>query len=440
MNRLVTIGLLLVCAGGLWTVGPLNQRLVEARRQTGFTQADPLINAPPLVVFTTVALGGFRGIIADLLWMRSARLQQEGRYFELVQLADWITKLQPRFTEVWAYQAWNLSYNITVMFSDPSDRWRWVRNGIALLRDEGLVYNPGSARLLHELGWLFQHKIGTNTDDAHLYYKQAWAMEMQNLFGGGRPDYAALANDPDRLRRMRDEYKLDPAIMQQIEARHGPLDWRMAQAHAIYWATLSAHAARGSDIIAANRMIYQSTADAFRRGLLFTGADGTRFIPSPHLALLPYAMQTYETAIANPDEHGNVQPAYQFFLRETAVLMYLYNRMDDARRLLNRLKELDPTLDKSTNIADFVFEVYTTRGLNMSQDEAYNAVESALYQSALWASFGDEDRAAGFDQLARMVWTRYMAPRMDTPVIRERTGLPPLEDIRIRAAARVTGR
>ena len=37
---------------------------------------------PPMVAFTTVALGGFRGILADLLWLRAGALQEDGKYFE----------------------------------------------------------------------------------------------------------------------------------------------------------------------------------------------------------------------------------------------------------------------------------------------------------------------------------------------------------------------
>lgn len=87
------------------------------------------------MAFTTVALGGFRGIIADMLWMRASELQNEGKFFELAQLADWITKLEPRFPTVWAFHAWNMAYNISVLFPDPEDRWRWVQQGIRLLRD-----------------------------------------------------------------------------------------------------------------------------------------------------------------------------------------------------------------------------------------------------------------------------------------------------------------
>ena len=130
------------------------------------TRAAPLENAPPMLAFTTVALGSFRGLIANALWIRAQELQLDDKFFEMVQLADWITKLQPHMAQVWVMQAWNMSYNISVKFSAPEDRWRWVQRGIQLLRDEGLKYNPGEPLIYRELAWHFQHKIGQALDDA----------------------------------------------------------------------------------------------------------------------------------------------------------------------------------------------------------------------------------------------------------------------------------
>src|SRR5262245_60757093 len=185
--QMLALALALVVGGAL-----LQQRLNQARKDLGLTRVTPLENAPPVLAFTTVALGGFRGLIANALWIRANDLQQEDKFFEQVQLSSWITKLEPHFTQVWLVQAWNMTYNISVKFRDPFDRWRWVRRGIELLRDEGLRYNPKEALLYRELAWFFQHKMGQNLDDAHLLYKFEWAHEMQSLFGGGRPNFEEL--------------------------------------------------------------------------------------------------------------------------------------------------------------------------------------------------------------------------------------------------------
>src|SRR5215210_9115998 len=100
----------------------MSQRFLNRQRDAlGLTRVPPLDNAPPVLAFTTVALGGFRGLIANALWIRANELQNDGKYFEMVQLADWITKLEPTFVQVWIVQAWNMAYNISVKFPDGPD-------------------------------------------------------------------------------------------------------------------------------------------------------------------------------------------------------------------------------------------------------------------------------------------------------------------------------
>ena len=45
-------------------------------------------------------LGGFRSIVAEVVWFRADRLQDEGRYAELAQLSTWLTYLEPHTPEV----------------------------------------------------------------------------------------------------------------------------------------------------------------------------------------------------------------------------------------------------------------------------------------------------------------------------------------------------
>src|SRR5215207_2834574 len=173
--RLYKGSLLIVAVALLVVVSFLQKSINEdrAKPELGLTRGVGLgSNAPPVLAFTTVALGGFRGLIANALWIRANDLQQDGKYFEMVQLADWSTKMEPNLTQVWLMQAWNMAYNISVKFPSPKDRWRWVQRGIELLRDDGLRYNPREALMYRELAWFFQHKMGQNMDDAHMTYKQ----------------------------------------------------------------------------------------------------------------------------------------------------------------------------------------------------------------------------------------------------------------------------
>ena len=494
MNKWITMALLIGGLLGLSLAGRLHPRLLEMRRQAHLNLAAPLENTPPLVAFTTVALGGFRGLIADILWIRASNLQDDRKYFELVQLADWITKLEPRLTDVWAFHAWNLAYNISVLFPNPADRWRWVRHGISLLRDNGLVYNPGDAGLFYELGWLFQHKIGAAYDQANVYYKKAWAAEMMTLFDGERPDYEellsayrsrkelvrnpeivallnrlrALGQDPFdprlldksglsaevaaelersgaaaqalllflRAQRLRETYKLDPLIMMEVDKEFGPLDWRMPQAHAIYWAYRGRSTATGFDAVALDRMIFQSLGDAFRQGRLFVDAANNLFIPSPNLDLISKVLAAFDHAIQAHPEQDTMKSAKANFLREAVVYLYLYNRQDQARAVLDELATEYPSEEYTHGLESFVLNTFSDRIANISERDAMALVESTAYQSLFWQALGDNGRATGYLNLSKLCWNTYMEPMQDAGV-KERIGLPPFDEIRRQALERV---
>ena len=56
----------------------VQSRLDDSIKKNKLIDEQFVEGAPPLVAFTTVALGGFRGIIADFLWFRAMALQDEG--------------------------------------------------------------------------------------------------------------------------------------------------------------------------------------------------------------------------------------------------------------------------------------------------------------------------------------------------------------------------
>ena len=60
----------------------MQSRLNVDRKEFGLTKMDPLKNAPPVLAFSTVALGSFRGLIANALWVRMSTLQEDDKYFD----------------------------------------------------------------------------------------------------------------------------------------------------------------------------------------------------------------------------------------------------------------------------------------------------------------------------------------------------------------------
>jgi len=177
-------------------------------------------SAPVLAEGALAALGGLRSIAAEVVWFRADRLQDEGRYVELAQLASALTLMEPHTPEVWSYAAWNLAYNVSVMMPTHEDRWRWVEAGLRLLRDEGLRLNPKSAELCRELAWLFELKIGADIDDAAPLYRRKWREIVDDV----------------RARGAWGELGMDPGFMRAIERATGFDDWADPQMSAVYWA------------------------------------------------------------------------------------------------------------------------------------------------------------------------------------------------------------
>jgi hypothetical protein len=196
--------------------------------------------APSLAMTDGVlaALGGVRSIAAEVIWFRADRLQEEGRYVEMAQLASMLTFMEPHTPEVWSYAAWNLAYNISVMMSTDEDRWRWVLAAIRLLRDEGLALNPRSRELYRELAWLFELKIGADIDSASPLYREKWKAIVEDV----------------KKRGAWEELKMDPKKMLTIEHASGYGDWTDPQLSAMYWAALGGH-----------RDIYEQAAVIYRK-------------------------------------------------------------------------------------------------------------------------------------------------------------------------------
>jgi hypothetical protein len=381
-----------------------------------------------------VALGGFRGIIASVLWIRANELQNNGKYFEMAQLADWITKLQPTFTQVWIVHAWNMAYNISVKFSDPADRWRWLQRGIELLRDSGLRYNPTASLMYRELGWFFQHKMGQNTDDAHRYYKGQWAREMTAAFGGPRPNFEELLRPetPDARQRvalLREKYKMDPAIMQEVDKLYGPLEWRLPEAHAIYWASVGLKNCKDGDLVTLRRVVYQSMLLSVLRGrILYFESDGSP-VTGPNLDRAVLANETYlRLSVEDTGQSSSIIIAHRNFLREIVYHFYTHNREAEAENWFKLLKARYPEVIRGNpTMEEYALSRFTENAADMAGDRVMVILTGLVHQYFVSLALDDDKRAAGFNRMAEHL---YKVNEGRIRNRREPLATPPLEKIK----------
>lgn len=316
--------------------GVQNRRLISAWGD----RAIALPGAPPTVTFVTVVLGGFRGLVADVLWLRASRLQEEGRFFELVQLADWITQMEPHAVQVWAYHAWNMAYNISLMMPEDEARWRWVSNGVRLLRDRALRMNPGASDLYAELAWLLHHKIAAEMDPSHPFFKRQFAREVAAVLPDGRLASATPATYAELART----FGLQEERLRRTDRVYGPLDWRAADAHTVYWADLGQTLARndGRARLRCDRARYQAMARLFFAGRVADLDGGGGNPMRPHPELLPRVVSCFESvSSAHPDDEG-VMNAYAGFLMSATLY---FDARRDARRGRSLFASLKQRLD-----------------------------------------------------------------------------------------------
>ncbi|MEX2606293.1 MAG: hypothetical protein WD708_03025 [Kiritimatiellia bacterium] len=417
-------GWILMGAGLLLLIGSgtRHANLVNMRKTEHLQEVAPE-DTTPLVAITTVAFGGFRGLVADALWVRANKMQEEGQFFELVQLARWITQLEPRVPEVWSFQAWNLAYNISVLFPEFEDRWRWVNHGIDLLRKEGLTHNPNSATLHWDIGWMFQHKIGMEFDTAHWLYKQKLNQQIEELLPDGHLPESDVSAEVGR--QLADRFSMRAGDMRELDAEYGPLDWRMPDTHTLYWSTRGLPLARDTHRERMlRRMRMQSLGALMRRGRTLTDPESRAMVFLPRFDLVSPVLEEYQTFLAARPSNQYLQQGYENVLRDAMLLHAEYGQVDEAFGYYPLLAGENADLPEARETFQaFVQQELTREPGELSQDQAMTRVVALIRRSR---TEPDPVRARGYLQMARQIHQLYQQSRVDQGHF-QRTGLPEFE-------------
>ncbi len=135
--------------GGLLARMRADEKLSESQ----FGQVDP---TSATMRYTTL---GLRGLAACILWEKSNTYKMKKDWVNLAATLNQISKVEPHYVNVWRFQAWNLSYNVSASFDDYRERYRYVLRGVDFLQD-GLRHNQNEPMLVWDVGWYISNKIG----------------------------------------------------------------------------------------------------------------------------------------------------------------------------------------------------------------------------------------------------------------------------------------
>jgi hypothetical protein len=144
-------------------------------------------------------LGGFRGIVANYLWLRAEENKRDHDWDRLKSNVDLITKLQPHFLSIWTFQGWNLAYNVSVEWDAPEDKYEWIKQGIKFVQ-RGVENNRRSPDLIWDTAWFYYHKLGF-ADEAIILRRLFRDDEDEEFKSYIEPDtgYKSVKNDNFQL-------------------------------------------------------------------------------------------------------------------------------------------------------------------------------------------------------------------------------------------------
>ena len=142
-------------------------KLAQLRKENRLGQAD-LGAIDPASETIRMATLGLRNIAVNMLWTKANEYKKVEDWTAFQSTLNQISKLQPYFVKVWQYQAWNLTYNVSVELDDVRDRFYYVKQGIKYLK-EGIQHLRDNPTLLDDLGWFTGNKVGRA--DEHVKYR-----------------------------------------------------------------------------------------------------------------------------------------------------------------------------------------------------------------------------------------------------------------------------
>ncbi len=284
-------------------------------------------------------LGGFRGVVADWLWLRAMMLQEQGRFIEIIQLAEWITALQPQFPDVWTLHAWNLAYNITVLLPDGAERYRWVRHGYEILRDQAIPATRYHPRICAELAWILMHKIGGTSDDFADTFFQKWYETYVPLLA---PD-GTISPDEFKRKSFYKESGFPARKRQTFEQQYGRHDWRHPLTHAAAWAYIGfVDNPYKSETIMAERFFLQSYRQLLFYGKIHMDEISQTMSLKPDVSRITSTLDILAEAYQR-GRHPEIETIYLQTLERAIQLLVSGDHLDKARNIYARLVEAFPS-------------------------------------------------------------------------------------------------
>jgi hypothetical protein len=222
---------------------------------------------------------------------------------------------------------------------------------------------------------------------------------------------------------------MDLNRMRQLDDRYGPIDWRVPEAHSLYWSDAGLPLAGTSfQTNALRRMRLTSLRALMWKGRLLGNPAEEAGVPLPRPELI--AIVKEETARELADTPDPVyQRSFAAFLADAAVLREELGQLELSGELYQELASVSGEVPAGEDaFTGWLGRLMQQDPAEMRPDHAMLRVVATLLQARVYDEF-DPARAAGLRGVARQIHRLYQESR-DTPEFLARTGLPSFNRIR----------
>lgn len=266
--------------------------------------------------------------------------------------------------------------------------------------------------------------------------------------------------------QLRNVWKLEPVLMNELNAiygpidwadpnRHLPLDWRNADSHAIYWAARGLQiAGRGdysADATNTDRIVVHSLQNLFRFGKIFiydvplqpnpedTGqtANSEQTIMTREIFLRPdlRMFEPYNEAVLAVLEvykdlrertYVSMQNGHRNMLKNAVLSFYQAGHVPQAQKIYDELRKLYPLDEFKVPLVVYARNRLIEELKRLGIFNAREIIQMLLQESYFRYAVHDDDEAFGREKMAEEVYKHYMDKFGDLP----RTDLPEMPVLR----------
>ena len=211
-----------------------------------------------------------------------------------------------------------------------------------------------------------------------------------------------------RHRWLLNHYRLKPARVAHINRTFGDLDWRLPEAHAIYWAVRGAEEWRKSEdkfkALQCDRIIFQSLTAAFQNGsLVVMQVNNTEVLEMrPNLGVADFCRKAYEDALERHVE-GTIRDAYGSFLVDAVVYFYKSGFRAEAKKYFDIGRKRYESRIKG-DLDTFVLKEIEPEIKAMNGSKWQSTVQGYLLYSCFALANRRHEESAAYERTAKSVY------------------------------------